>query len=78
MRKLYENASKEEIIDTINKIIALNNAFILTIINFSKENKNVYFEKRIDDLEKKIIQQGDLIVACRETIDNQNNDKQKK
>lgn len=62
MRELSPNPSKEEIITTINQLVAICNALSKTVVNISDNNRSNYILEQFSNLEKKIIAQGDLIV----------------
>ena len=62
MKELSPNSSREEIIATINYLVAICNALSKTIGNISNNNRSNYILEQLANLEKKIIVQGDLIV----------------
>lgn len=63
MKSINENASREEIIKVINDLIAACNAIAKTISNLSAGTRFIEVVQKIDELERKVIKQGDLIVG---------------
>ena len=69
MRNIDIDASREEIIRTLNYLISINNALINTLLNLSIDVKFDQIEQKMNALEKKSITQGDFIASTLSTIE---------
>ena len=69
MQKISQSASTEKIIEAINNLISSNNAFTAMLDNLSISNKFADIDQKIAVLEKKLINQGDLVVSLVNRLD---------